>query len=205
MTLENMMLTDSESKTYDFIRHYIDRHGYAPKLPEIAEGIGIQSTGVVHRYLQSLIHEGLIEVTPYRHRGIRLVAPNERDYGDLRIPLIGQIAAGQPIEAIEQEEVLDLANLVSRKKTYALRVKGDSMIDEGILDGDIVICEKAITAPEGAIVVALVDNSEATLKRIKYHNKNMVTLLPANPKYSPQIYKAEQVRIQGIFLGLIRL
>lgn len=195
------MLTDSQRKTYQFICKYIQKYGFAPKLPEIAKGIGIKSAGVVHRYLRAISDEGLITITPHRHRGIELNVPSSED----SLPLIGAIAAGQPIEAIAVPQQLDLVQLLMGENRYALKVRGDSMIDEGILDGDIIVCEHCDTAPDGAIVVALIDNIEATLKRIKRNRNGTITLIPANARLSPQIYKANRVQIQGVLVGLIRM
>ncbi|CAN5343909.1 transcriptional repressor LexA [soil metagenome] len=198
------ILNDSQRKTYSFIQHYVAEHGYAPKLPEIAKGIGIRSTGVVHRYVQALVAAGLIEIIPHRHRGIQLTHnPADKAAG---FPLLGNISAGKPIEAITQPEQLNLTELFSlNANLYALTVKGDSMIDEGILDGDKVICEQRNTARDGEIVVALIDQQEATLKRIKYNPDGSISLIAANPNYPPMTYSMDRVIIQGIFRGLIRV
>jgi repressor LexA len=199
------LLNDSQRKTYHFIQHYIAEHGYAPKLPEIAKGIGIRSTGVVHRYVQALVTAGLIEIIPHRHRGIQLIN-NEAVTETSGLPLLGKISAGRPIEAITQTEHLHLNTLFpSQTNLYALTVKGDSMIDEGIFDGDIVICEQRNTARAGEIVVALIDQEEATLKRLKYNVDGNITLIAANVNYPPMIYAKDRVTIQGIFKGLIRM
>jgi repressor LexA len=120
------------------------------------------------------------------------------------LPLMGSIAAGSPIEAITQQETIDVSQIFLGPNRFALRVKGDSMIDEGILDGDIVVCEKADNASNGQIVVALIDNEQATLKRLQRNQNNSITLLPANAKHKPQSYPADRVNIQGIFVGLLR-
>lgn len=196
------MLTDSQRRVYDFICRFIEQHGYAPKFPEIAKGIGIKSTGVVHRYIQALIDAKLIDYTPHRHRGIRLLQDTYLAKG---IPLLGKIAAGKPIEAIVDDRKLDLETLFNGKNLYALTVKGDSMIDEGIFDGDTVICEKADAANDGDIVVALIDQQEATLKRLKRNSNGTITLIPANAALLPLTYAADRVVIQGIYKGLVRL
>lgn len=197
------MLTDSQRKTYDFICKFVKRYGYAPKFPEIAKGIGIKSTGVVHRYIQALIDNGLIDYTPHRHRGIRLLDKIEKTIG---IPFLGKIAAGKPIEAVPDQQTVDLSMMFTGRNLYALKVCGDSMIDEGILDGDTIICEHRDSANDGDIVVALIDQQEVTLKRLKQHKKeNAITLIPANSALTPITYSAERVLIQGIFKGLVRI
>lgn len=197
------MLTERQQKTLDFIRYYIHKHGYAPKLPEIAQGIGIQSKGTVHRYVQALAQEGAIDLIPHRHRGIQLRKLPITSHST-QIPLLGKIAAGKPIEAAVDHQELDLASFFVGNNLYALKVQGDSMIEEGIFDGDIVICEQANTAKDGEIVVALIDGLEATLKNIRYQKDGTVLLIPANSALPALAYAAERVRIQGVFRGLIR-
>lgn len=195
------MLTDTERKTFQFINQFIKTHGYAPKFPEIAKGIGIKSTGVVHRYIKALIDKGLIDYTPHRHRGIRLL----EEANTTSIPLLGKIAAGKPIEAIPDQQAIDLVGIFSGKNLYALKVQGDSMIDEGILDGDTVICSPSDSANDGDIVVALIDQQEVTLKKVKLNkNNHTVTLVPANTTLTPITYSAERITIQGVFKGLVR-
>lgn len=198
------MLTRAQQKTEDFIRKFFKEEGYAPTASEIAEGIGIKSRGVVHRYLKALVGAGRIALTPKRHRNIRLLDPvSELSFG-ASLPLVGAIAAGQPIEAVPQQESIDVANIFVGPNRYALTVKGDSMIDEGIFDGDIVICEKSDSANDGQIVVALIDQEEATLKRLQRNTDATITLHPANPTLKPMIYQSDRVMIQGIYIGLIR-
>lgn len=194
------MLTLSEKKTYQYIKQYFDNHCHAPTTSEVAQGIGIASRGVVHRYLKALQSKGYIKLTPKRHRNIVLLEQREPI-----IPLVGSIAAGKPIEAVVDNDSIDIVNLFTGKNRFALRVKGESMIDEGIQDGDLIVCESASTAVNGQIVVALIDNQEATLKRLYHNDNNTITLLPANPAYKPQIYPAERVSIQGLYIGLLRV
>lgn len=197
------MLTLSQRKTLEFIQKFISANDYAPTAAEIATGIGIKSRGVVHRYLKALQDMGYLSLTPNRHRNIVLrqtLAANAN-----HLPLLGAIAAGSPIEAIEQHESIDVMGLFLGDNRFALRVKGSSMIDEGILDGDLVVCERADTANNGQIVVAIVDELEATLKRLKYNQDHTVSLIPANEELNTMIYPAERVRVQGIYVGLLRL
>lgn len=201
------MLTRSQQKTLDFIKKYVERHGHAPTASEIADGIGIKSRGVVHRYLRALESENLITLLPHRHRNISLVTlDTQQDRAANDLQLIGSIAAGQPIEAVVDQDPINLADLFLGENRYALRVKGDSMIEEGIFDGDIVVCEHTRTAVNGQIVVALIDGQQATLKRF-YHDgaSATVTLMPANQALKPMRYPADRVTVQGIYIGLLRI
>lgn len=201
------MLTRKQSETLEFIKKYIDEKGIAPTTREIAEGIGILSRGVAHRYIAALAKANKIELIANRRRNIKLVEEVDFIPPTATIPLEGKIAAGHPIEAVSVMETLDVAGAFLGSKTYALLVSGDSMIDEGIHDGDYVICEHTNVARNGDIVVALIDNQEATLKRLQYHDYNpeVVLLVPANPRLSPMEYDVNRVQIQGIFKGLLRL
>ncbi len=196
------MLTTQEQKTLQFIRNYIAQHGYAPKFKEIGTAIGVQSHGTIHRYVQSLEDKGYINRVKNNSRGMSLVdlplvAPPS-------IPLAGRIAAGHPIEAIEDQQELNLAEMFMGPDLFALRVTGDSMIDAGILDEDYVIIRKQPVANDGDIVVAMIDNTEATLKRFKRRGEGQVALIPENPDMEPMIYPAERVRIHGVLVGQLR-
>ena len=196
------MLSPREQDAYDFIVKFIREHGHAPLLTEIGEGMGISSKGVVHRYISALEEAGMIEKTG-RHRGIRIIAEEEVAPGC--IPMLGSIAAGQPIEAISNEDSLDLNHLFAGSNRYALKVKGESMIEEGIYDGDWVIIEQANAAKNYDIVVALVEGQDVTLKTIEYMAHNQVKLIPANSSMEPMVYSADEVQIQGILKGQLRV
>ena len=197
------MLTRSQQKTYEFIQHFIFENGFSPTSSEIAKGIGIKSKGVAHRYVKALCDAGLISVIPNRHRNIQLSEASNA--GDMTLPIIGRIAAGQPIEAIQSNETLNVAHTLIGANRYVLQVEGDSMIGDNICNGDYVICEHRKTASDGEIVVALIDNQEATLKRLQRNTDDTITLLPSNPKLSPMVYGADRVHVQGIYIGLLRL
>jgi repressor LexA len=197
------MPTDRERQVYDFVRAYVARHGYAPKLREIATQLGIASRGTVHRYLRALQQEGLIAVEPDVSRGVRLKG-RARPAPTYTLPLLGRIAAGQPIEAIPGEDEIDLSEFFVNANRFVLRVMGDSMIEDGILDGDMVIVEQRDTANNGEIVVALIDGLEATLKRLQKNRDGSVTLQPANRQLAPMRYPAARVRIQGVVVGQFR-
>lgn len=194
------MLTGCQHKTLSFIRRYIAVNGYSPSFSDIAKGLGIKSRGVVHRYVHALADAGYIDLIPGRQRNIQL----RDEHGSKTLPFLGQIAAGQPIEAIEDIQTINASEKLYGENRYALKIKGESMIDIGILDGDIVIVEQKQTAHNGDIVVALVDNSEATLKRFRKINNDQVELIPENSSMEPMIYHQSQVAIQGILVGQFR-
>jgi repressor LexA len=207
--------TDRERQVFDFVRAYVARYGYAPKLKEIASHLGITSRGTVHRYLRALEEEGLITVESDVSRGVRLLNRSRDAQGRARgrkpgaapnytLPLLGRIAAGQPIEAIPGEDEIDLSEFFVNANRFVLRVSGDSMIEDGILDGDLVIVEKRDTANNGEIVVALIDGLEATLKRLQKNRDGSVTLKPANARLAPMRYPAARVRVQGVVVGQFR-
>jgi len=210
--------SDRPRQVYDFVRAYTARHGYAPKLREIASHLGIASRGVVHRYLRALEAERLIRIEPDRARGIRLLKGRATAARPFRIlgsvsapslahfslPLLGRIAAGRPIEAIPGEDEINLSEFFVNRNRFVLRVAGDSMIEDGILDGDMVVVEKRDSAENGEIVVALIDGAEATLKRLQKNRDGTITLRPANRGIPPMRYAASRVRVQGVVVGQFR-
>jgi repressor LexA len=199
------MLTARQEDIYRFIRDYVACCGHGPLLTDIAKGIGIHSKGTVHRYVGKLARAGLIELVPGRHRGIRL-RDQDRDAPGrgLTLPLLGKIAAGHPMEAIPGSEEIDLAGLFIAPGRFVLKIQGDSMIEAGILDGDMVIVEQREWADNDALVVALIDHQDATLKRLRHNSDGTVTLFPANRALAPVTYPAERVCIQGIVVGQLR-
>jgi repressor LexA len=196
------MLTSSQHKALIFIRRFIARTGHAPSLAEIGTALGIRSRGAVHRHVQALAEAGRIERVAGRKRGIRL--PQEPPAADCSLPLLGRIAAGQPIAAIPDQEHLNLADFLLGPDRFALQVVGDSMVEAGILNGDTVVVESRDHARNGEIVVALIDGEEATLKRIRLRGNGQVELIPANHRLQTQVYPAERVAIQGVVVGQLR-
>ena len=196
------MLTPLESRLLSFIQEFVRRHGASPTLSEIAVGLGQQSRGTVHRYVQSLVDKGVLLHRPGSKRGLRLAEAAEQHPPTL--PLLGRIAAGRPIEAIPGEDEINLTDFLMGPDRYALRVFGDSMIEAGILDGDTVIVEHCDTARDGDIVVALIDNQEATLKRLRRRSDGSIMLIAENAAMAPMIYSAERVRIQGVVVAQLR-
>jgi len=200
---DTKQLTDKQQLTLDFIQQYLATHSIAPKLQEIADGIGISSRGVAHRYAQALTDAGFISIDNNKHRGIHLLKPNPHRPESI-LPLLGKIAAGKPIEAIPGEDQLDLRDFFGHNN-FAVRVQGDSMIEAGIMDGDTVIIEFRETASDGDIVVALIDETETTLKRFKRsHKGRYIKLIPANKEMEPMVYEASRIRIQGVLIGQLR-
>jgi repressor LexA len=196
-------VTPRQLEILRFIRDFRSRNGYSPSMQEIGDHLGLTKVTVFE-------HVGALEKKRLLHRGLKhsarsLVVSEDfqfEDEGPGRLPLVGQIAAGAPIEAVEDRQELDLEEMfASRDGTFALRVKGQSMIDDHIQDGDYVICERRTQADNGEIVVALLNQGEATLKRI-YREKNRVRLQPANSEFRP-IY-VDHVEIQGVVVGVIR-
>lgn len=198
------MVTPLQHKIYDFICRYIKQHDYSPSLAEIAKGIGISvhSVSLISRSIRALVAEGRLILGEKGYR--RVAIPRSGSSDCFSVPLMGRIAAGEPIEALPDEGYLDLSCFM-REDHFALQVKGDSMIGEGIFDGDFVILQKANQAAEGEIVVALIDQQEVTLKRVSYQLKGWVSLIPAHPTLKPKLYPPQRVQVQGILVGLVRL
>ncbi|OGE31880.1 repressor LexA [Candidatus Daviesbacteria bacterium RIFCSPHIGHO2_01_FULL_44_29] len=194
-----------QKQILDFIKQYIGKYGYSPTLGEIAESIGVSSLATVHEHLQALITKGLIKKFEGAVRGIELLDQKISDrLRDIELPVLGFIAAGQPIMAYTDPDATISVSphlLSGKKRSYVLQVKGESMIEDGILDGDYVVIEEQNTAVDGDIVVALLDNGLATLKRF-YKELNRIRLEPANSKMQP-IY-ATDVQIQGKCVAVIR-
>ncbi len=194
-----------QKQILDFIKQYITKYGYSPTLGEIAESIGVSSLATVHEHLQALIQKRLIKKFDGAVRGIEVLDQKISDHlKGIELPVLGFIAAGQPIMAYtDPDATISVSpNLVSgKKRSYVLQVKGDSMIEDGILDGDFVIIEEQNTAQDGDIVVALLENGLATLKRF-FKEPNRIRLEPANASMQP-IYVTD-VEIQGKCVGVIR-
>ncbi len=203
-----MNLTQTEVKIHDFIRRFINQQGHSPTLKEIGDGVAIKSKGTVHRYVSALKSKGVLQHNSRQWRGLSLaenqIAPSADS--NTRLPFVGRIAAGQPIEAITDITEIDINELLVGKNNnrYMLQIKGDSMIDLGILDGDMVVIERRDTAKNGDIVVALIDEQNATLKRFHLETDGQVLLIPANATLTAQQYTADRVRIQGILVGQMR-
>ncbi len=200
----NKMVTPTQQKIYTFVCQYIEQKGYSPSLVEIANGIGISANSIslVSRGIHALIDAGKLK---FYKKGYRNLQVATQALPSLALPVVGRIAAGEPIEALaEAERYVDFARLLNDDR-FVLEVKGDSMVEEGILDGDFVICRSVRQAQEGDIIVALIDGQEATLKRVSYKIPERITLIPANPALKPKAYLPHRVEIQGVLVGLLRL
>jgi repressor LexA len=188
----------------DFISQYMQKHGYAPTLPEICDGIGVRSPATVHEHIMNLVVKGVLRKVDGARRGIEIVDQKIAGWvGGVEVPLVGYIAAGQPIEAIENpNETINIpTDMMGRHRTFVLQVKGNSMIEAAIEDGDYVVIEQKETADDGDIVVALLNESFATLKRY-YKEKDCIRLEPANSTMNA--IRTKDVRIQGKVVGVIR-
>ncbi|MFQ5458758.1 MAG: transcriptional repressor LexA [Myxococcota bacterium] len=198
-----MPVTKRQKEVLQFVSDFIDRRGYAPSLEEIAGGLRLCSVSTVHKHLKNLQEKGLLAREWNRSRSLTVSPPAARA-GAVDIPLLGAVAAGAPIEAVANPDTLTVpADLIGRRRAFALRVKGDSMIDEHICDGDLVVLEARETARPGETVVALIDGEDATLKKF-YRKGDRVRLQPANPDIAPIIVAGRRVRIQGVVIGIIR-
>lgn len=196
-------LTRRQQEIYDYLLANLDSFPHPPTLDELCNALGLSSKGSLHKQIQALIDAGLVEPMNNRRRGIRLSEEENTDEGH-GIPFLGYIAAGSPIEAVEQREIVQVPDyLRTNKPCYVLQVKGESMIDEGILDGDQIIIEQRDHARNGEIVVALVEGSDATLKRIE-QKQGCVILHPANAAMKPMKFAPDQVQIQGVLVGQMR-
>jgi len=197
-------LTKRQKQIYDFIRECIARDGYAPSLEEIGGEFGLSSVATVHKHVQNLVEKGLLRKTWNRSRSIELVPEPQAQGSSVQIPLLGTVAAGLPIEAIASSGGIDVpAAMVGSKQAFALVVQGDSMIDDHILDGDVVVLESRKAPRNGETVVALIRRDECTLKRF-FGDGPQVRLVPANERLSPMLFPAEDVEVQGVVIGLIR-
>jgi repressor LexA len=194
------VLTRRQKQLLDYLRRYLDAHGYAPTLAEIGRHLRLGSVATVHKHLRNLERRGLIRRLPHRSRALELVAETRA----VAVPLLGEVAAGAPIEPVEVRETVALPEaLLGRGETFALRVRGDSMVGDGILDGDLIVVEARPDAPDGATVVALVDG-EATVKRLYRERGGRVRLVPANERLAPIVAAADRVQVRGVVIGLLR-
>jgi repressor LexA len=198
-----MALTRRQREIYDFIRDFVAEKGYSPSLEEIGAHFQLSSVATVHKHVQHLVEKRLLRKAWNRSRSIEPVEPPGS--GIVSLPLLGTVAAGMPIEAVEVAETIDVPReLVSRRgESFVLRVSGDSMIEDQICDGDFVIVESRPEARDGDTVVALVRGGDVTLKKL-YRNGPTVRLEPANAALDSIEVPAEDVLVRGVVRGLIR-
>jgi repressor LexA len=190
----------------EFIQDYSNIHRRAPTQEEIAEHLGLSSLGTVQSHIKALCKKGVLRKEWNQNRSLRLVHPLPLEPGGtMELRLAGQVAAGKPIEAVLDYETVKVPEeLLGRGENFALRIKGDSMIGDGICDGDVIVVRRAENAENGQTVVALIDNHEATVKRFRRDGDGTVTLSPANPVYQEMLYEESRIAIQGIVVGLLR-
>jgi repressor LexA len=197
-------LTEKQRDVLDFIRRRIDAAGVAPTLQEIADAFGFSSTASAQKHVGLLERKGFLRREKHQKRGLVLAAGSRPAGSAARLPLLGAVAAGSPIESIPDEESISVPpDMLGPEPRYALRVRGESMVEEGIHDGDIVIVRSAGTAAEADMVVALV-GCEVTLKRLYREPGGRIRLQPSNAALPSLVVPAEQVQVQGIVVGLLR-
>ena len=201
--MNDAYLTRRQADVLAWLEDHLRRGGRPPKLDEICRGLRLRSRGSLHKHVNALIEAGFVEPMRGRRRGVRL---REDSVGG-SVPLAGTIAAGRPIEAVEIPESFEVPALLrSERPCFALRVRGESMIGDGILDGDIVIVERREQAGDGEIVVAVVDGAEATLKRLRTLEgpPAAIELRPSNPRMEALRYAPDRVRVTGVVTGQMR-
>ncbi|MEI6667925.1 MAG: transcriptional repressor LexA [Acidobacteriota bacterium] len=196
-------LTRRQREILDYLGEFIQQHGYAPSLEEIGRRFGLSSLATVHKHLTNLQEKGFIRRAWNRSRSVELV-PTRGGGRAVELPLLGFVAAGAPIEAVATSESIAVPeDLVGKRDTYVLKVRGDSMIDEQIRDGDYVVVEDRKTAENGEMVIALLGGSDVTLKKF-YREDGRIRLQPANPTMQPIMVAPEHVQIRGVVVGVMR-
>jgi len=196
-------LTKRQREILDYLSEFITQYGYAPSLEEVGRRFSLSSLATVHKHLTNLQQKGFIRRTWNRSRSVELV-PTRTGGRAVELPLLGYVAAGAPIEAITTTETISVPeDLVGKRDTYVLRVRGDSMIDEQIRDGDYVVVEDRKTAENGEMVIALLRGSDVTLKKF-YRDNGRVRLQPANPAMQPLLVDSDQIQVQGVVVGVMR-
>lgn len=197
-----MPLTKRQKEILDFVSQFLDRHGYSPTLEEIATYFHLASLNGVFKHLQALQERGFIRRLSNQARSIQLL--NQEPSSPTTLPLLGYVTAGQPVEAVvNAEEISVPESFLTRGKNYVLQVRGNSMIDEHIQDGDYVVIEQREEAHDGEMVIALIDGENATLKKF-YREGDQIRLQPANTALEPIWVKEDRIRIQGVVVGMMR-
>jgi len=200
-----MALTRRQKQIYDYVCEFVEKKGYSPSLEEIGRRFGLSSVATVQKHVSHLIIKGLLQHVPNVNRSIEPVPKDQLERGGVALRLLGNVAAGSPIEAVEGQQMLLVPpDLVRNQATsFALRVRGSSMIDEQIRDGDYVIVERRERAENGEMVIALLEGENVTLKKF-YKENGRVRLQPANPAMPPIIIKDGDLKLQGVAVAVIR-
>jgi repressor LexA len=202
-----MALTKRQKQVVDFIAKFVEDNGYSPSYEEIAQGLDLASLATVHKHISALVSKNYLKRGFNRSRSIDMgsrYAQEHRRQREMEVPLVGRIAAGKPVEAVEQRATLSFADFVGHRDTFALEVRGDSMIEDHICDGDMILVERTTDVRDGEIVVALVSGLETTLKRIYREPGNRIRLQPANSSLQPIYVAAPDVQVQGRLLAVLR-
>jgi repressor LexA len=198
-----MNLTKRQREIYDYLRSFLEKNGYAPSLEEIAGAFGLSSVATVHEHLSNLEAKGVLRRDANRSRALELTRPGLANA--IELPLLGRVAAGEPLEVIVDEETIAVPeHLLGRGETFVLKVRGDSMIDEHVSDGDYLIVERRQAARDGERVVALIDGERATFKTFRREADGTIRLEPANERMRALRYAPERVQIQGVAIGVLR-
>lgn len=198
-----MYLTRRQREILNFIERFIEVNQYSPSIQEIGRHFGLTSTATIHKHLQNLMEKNMIKRAPNRSRSLE-IADNGRKSPSMEVPLLGTIAAGEPIETFTLEETVQIpSDMVGKHRTYVLRVRGDSMIEDHIQNGDYVIVSETNVARDGDTVVARIGTDQVTLKRF-YRDNGRVRLQPANPDMKPIFVSPDQIHIQGVVVGILR-
>jgi repressor LexA len=199
-----MALTRRQREVYDLVCAFVRDHGYSPSLEEIGEALGLSSVATVHKHVHHLVEKGYLKKAWNRSRSVEPVGGSGTPSTSCELPLLGIVAAGTPIDVVEQgDRIVVPPEMVGRGDCFVLEVRGDSMIEEHIRDGDHIVVESRAEARDGETVVALVRGSEATLKKF-YRRGRTVVLEPANAALRPIEVPAEDVQIRGVVRGLLR-
>ena len=208
----DMALTKRQKQVLDVIARFVDENGYSPSYEEIGRELNLASLATVHKHITALVGKNYLKRGANQSRSLDLgpkyVQEQRRHRQDapaaLEVPLLGRIAAGTPVESVEQQATLNFADFAGRPSTFALEVRGESMIEDHICDGDLILLERTDQVRDGEVVVALVGNAETTLKRFYREPEDMVRLQPANSSLTPIVVPAKDVQIQGRLLAVLR-
>jgi repressor LexA len=205
-----MTLTKRQKQVLDYLVGFLDKHGYSPSYDEIGRGMHLASLATVHKHLATLERKGYIRRAYNQSRSLEVlqlpksVKSTVIERRATELPLLGRIAAGRPLESVEQDETFSLGDFARGQNSFVLQVRGDSMRDDHILDGDFIVVEQTQVANTGEVVVALVGNEEATLKRFYREPGGKIRLQPANSQVKPIVVAAADVKIQGRVIGVLR-
>jgi len=191
-----MSMTKNEQKLLNVIEYFITEKGYSPTYDDMAQAMGLSNRSSIVRYVKGLQSKGHIRIPEGKRKSVELIGQQ------FTLPLVGKVAAGQPLDAYEVLESIDVHSLIDAPNQYLLQISGDSMKECGIIDGDLVLIKKQEIARDGQIVVALIDNREATIKEFKVNSNNTVSLIPHNIDLETQVYPIDKISVQGIYQGV---